>query len=717
MTRRPRPVAEDERVARLQRVLQRVMERLRPLVESTRKQYDAEGTHPYRGLYISPSEAEGLVDATPAARVGPPESLESLARELPYWDYLVQRFGLEDFDGALMAVALAPELDSRFQRLYAFVQDDVTRRHLSVELALQLLCGDDEAERLKRWRHFAPAAPAFRHGLLRLAAEATATPAWAASVVRVNDPLQRFWLGQPAVDARLAGVSLWHDATGATEPPSPPVFEDSVARTVERALDDDRARFLIALHARDERVHTSAAKRIARRLGIPLLEVSWRDLRTQGAAAQEQVEVAMREAALRGAAILLRGLNPADDANLAEQTVGDLARFDGLAIVGCVSAWPRDSAHAPDLSVDVPLPDLQDRTQRWHEVLDRAGLIVPASRVSALATRFHLNAHEIGASVAQARHRLTRSRFERSADAGDADAADDVWTELLASIRAQRGHALDQLARKVNAFARWEHLVLPRDSIAQLREICHRVDRRERVFDQWGFGERASRGRGVHALFAGPSGTGKTMAAEVIANHLGLDLHRIDLSAVVSKYIGETEKNLERIFSLAVDVILFFDEADALFGKRSEVQDAHDRYANIEISYLLQRMEEYDGLSILATNLRGNIDDAFLRRLTYQVQFPFPDTTLRRGLWRSVWPQPLPRADDVDLDRLADAFTLSGGNIRNVVLGAAFLAAEGEGPVTLDHVLRSLQRELQKVGRAVTIEGLREELVARKAAA
>jgi hypothetical protein len=687
------------------------MERLRPLVEATRKQYDAEAAHPYRGLYISPDEVGGLMEDPSAPADRPPETLESLARELPYWDYLVPRFGLDEFDGALMAVALAPELDSRFQRLYAFVQDDVTRRHLSVELALQLLCGDDQAERLRRWRHFAPTATAFRYGLLRLTTEGAVAPAWAAHVVRLDDQLQRFWLGQPGSDVRLASVSEWHDV-GATEPPGPATFEDSIARTAERVIDDDRGRFLVALHARDERVQTTTAKRIARRLGVPLLEIPWGELRTHGAAAREQLALVTRGAELRGAAILLRGFDPADDKNLAEQALADLTAFEGLAIVGCLSTWPRDSVHAPDLSVDVPLPNAEQRRQVWQSELDRAGLILPESRIAALASRFHLNPHEIGAAVGSARHRMTRRRFERSADSGDAADSDDVWTELLGAVRAQRGNALDQLARKVHAFARWEHLVLPADSLAQLREICHRVDRRDRVFDEWGFAERASRGRGVHALFAGPSGTGKTMAAEVMANTLGLDLHRIDLSAVVSKYIGETEKNLERIFGLAVDVILFFDEADALFGKRSEVHDAHDRYANIEISYLLQRMEEYDGLSILATNLRGNIDEAFLRRLTFQVQFPFPDAALRRGLWRSVWPEQLPRRNDVDVDRLADAFTLSGGNIRNVVLGAAFLAAEGEGPVTIDHVLRSLQREFQKVGRAVTVEDIREELAA-----
>lgn len=713
---RHRPIPEDERVARMQRILRRVMERLRPLVERVRKQYDTEGVHPYRGLYISPNEAAGLMEETPLPADDPSGTLESLARDLPYWDDLARRFGLDVFDGAMMALALAPELDSRFQRLYAFVQDDVTRRHLSIELALQLLCGDDEGERLMRSRRIAPGAPAFRHGLLRITTDSSSTTAWAAQVVRVEDHLHRLWLGQPGIDARVASLFMWRDTTIAAQPST--TFEDSVARTAERALDEDeRAGFLVALRTRDERVQTTVAVQIAQRLRVPLLVIDWSELRAQGGAARDQLEMACREAELRGAAVLLSGFEPGEDKSLVEGTLASLARFAGLAIVGCLSTWPRDAVRAPDLSVDAPLPNTEDRKDLWRAELDRAGLILPDSRIAALASRFHLNPHEIGASVVHARHRLTRRRFERSGESAEEADLEEVWTEILAAVRAQRGQALDQLARKVNAFARWEHLVLPSDSIAQLREICHRVDRRERVFEDWGFAERASRGRGVHALFAGPSGTGKTMAAEVMANHLGLDLHRIDLSAVVSKYIGETERNLERIFSLAVDVILFFDEADALFGKRSEVRDAHDRYANIEISYLLQRMEEYDGLSILATNLRGNIDDAFLRRLTFQVQFPFPDAGLRRGLWRSVWPRQLPRGDDVDLDRLAEAFTLSGGNIRNVVLGAAFLAAEGEGPVTLDHVLRSLQREFQKVGRTVTIEDIRDELAARRAAA
>jgi SpoVK/Ycf46/Vps4 family AAA+-type ATPase len=235
------------------------------------------------------------------------------------------------------------------------------------------------------------------------------------------------------------------------------------------------------------------------------------------------------------------------------------------------------------------------------------------------------------------------------------------------------------------------------------------------VLDDWGFDGKLSLGKGVTALFAGPSGTGKTMAAEVIASALGLDLYKIDLSGIVSKYIGETEKNLDRIFTAAenANAILFFDEADALFGKRSEVHDSHDRYANIEISYLLQKMEQYEGIAILATNLRQNLDDAFVRRLAFTVHFPFPDQADRRRIWAGIWPSATPVADEVDFDFLSNQFKLSGGNIKNVALSAAFLAAsecearpndsEGRGgQVTMAHLFHATQREYQKMGKVLS---------------
>jgi SpoVK/Ycf46/Vps4 family AAA+-type ATPase len=262
---------------------------------------------------------------------------------------------------------------------------------------------------------------------------------------------------------------------------------------------------------------------------------------------------------------------------------------------------------------------------------------------------------------------------------------------------------LSALARKVQAKYSWNDIVLPSDRLEQLREICNQAKHRGLVYEEWGFEKKLSLGKGLTVLFAGPSGTGKTMAAEILSHELALDLYKIDLSMVVSKYIGETEKNLASIFNEAgsSNAILFFDEADALFGKRSEVRDAHDRYANIEVGFLLQKVEEYEGIVILATNLRKNIDDAFVRRMQCMVEFPFPSGEDRLRIWQGVWPLRTPRSPDLNLDFMAKQFEISGGHIRNIALAATFLAAEDRAPVCMKHVLAATRREYQKIGKVV----------------
>jgi vesicle-fusing ATPase len=269
---------------------------------------------------------------------------------------------------------------------------------------------------------------------------------------------------------------------------------------------------------------------------------------------------------------------------------------------------------------------------------------------------------------------------------------------------------LEGLAERIDPAAGWDDLVLPAGQSELLHEIVRHVRHRTQVYERWGFGERTSRGLGVTALFAGESGTGKTLAAEVIAAELGLDLYRIDLAATVSKYIGETEKNLRRLFEAAEasGAVLLFDEADALFGKRGEVKDGHDRYANLEVAYLLQRMESYRGLAILTTNLRSNVDRAFLRRLRFVVQFPFPDAGRRAEIWRRTFPPATP-LDGIEPERLA-RLVASGGSIRSIALSAAFAAAEDGTAVTSAHVLRAAQVEYAKAERSLTdseTEGLR----------
>jgi SpoVK/Ycf46/Vps4 family AAA+-type ATPase len=273
--------------------------------------------------------------------------------------------------------------------------------------------------------------------------------------------------------------------------------------------------------------------------------------------------------------------------------------------------------------------------------------------------------------------------------------------ELYEACRLQAGGSLDDLAQPVPLPYTWDDIVLPTDRLERLREVAAHVAHRGTVYDDWGFAERYATGNGLVALFSGPSGTGKTMAASIVARQAGLDLYRIDLSSVVSKYIGETEKNLGRIFDEAGkgDAVLLFDEADALFGKRSEVKDAHDRYANVEVNYLLQRVETYDGVVILTTNFKRNIDEAFTRRIHLHVEFPLPDREARAAIWEGVFPEPTPVAG-LDIDFLA-GLELTGGNIRSAALRAAFIAAAEGTDVAMRHVVRATKRELQKAGTLV----------------
>ena len=346
-------------------------------------------------------------------------------------------------------------------------------------------------------------------------------------------------------------------------------------------------------------------------------------------------------------------------------------------------AWSRTVAFI----VEAELPTATERRDVWLAALDGSA------------------SDEIAAAVAALPYRLAPEQVERAAEAGRLTAAASGRTLGVADVaggaRSQNAAGLDRLARRIEPRVGWADLVLPAPVVEQLGELTARARHRDRVLDEWGLAHTSLKGRGVTALFAGDSGTGKTMSAEVIAGSLGLDLYVIDLSTIVDKYIGETEKNLDRVFNEAdrVNGVLLFDEADAIFGKRSEVKDARDRYANVEVAYLLQRMEVFDGMAILTTNLRANVDEAFLRRLDAIVEFSVPEVEDRRRLWERNLPAALPMADDIDTDFLARRFTLSGGNIRNVAVGAAFRAAEGERRVAMADLVRETAREYRKLGR------------------
>jgi SpoVK/Ycf46/Vps4 family AAA+-type ATPase len=357
-----------------------------------------------------------------------------------------------------------------------------------------------------------------------------------------------------------------------------------------------------------------------------------------------------------------------------------------VVLVGARS-WDPGWARDVPFICEAPIPDATQRAELWRRNLD--GDTPPGLDLAGTMAQFRLTAEQV--------HRAARAaRME--AHAREIPLDED---ELKAGARAQNAAGLERLARRIQPAVGFVDLVLPPDTMAQLKELLTRARYREQVLDVWKMGGPAARRRGLTALFAGPSGTGKTMAAEVLASELGLDLYTVDLATVVDKYVGETEKNLDRIFAEAerVNGVILFDEADALFGKRSEVSDAHDRYANVEVAYLLQRMELFDGIAILATNLRSNLDEAFTRRLDSLVDFPEPEREYRLKLWERSLGTAMPRAGDLDLAFLAESFKLAGGGIRNIVVAAAYAAAEQGQPLSMAHLIRATQREYLKMGR------------------
>jgi AAA+ superfamily predicted ATPase len=686
----------------------------------TRQTYGALADDEYRGLYIPDVE----VDILSASAPGLPEPLAArraaLAQERMEIEARVRAaehnginlplarvarlFGLAAFEQDLLLLALAPELDMRYERLYAYIQDDVTKKRPSVDLALRLLVHTTE-ERLHARDAFAPHAPLIHQRLIHLFEDGQRQPPLLARFIKLDDRIAAELLGnQAAVDTLIAPfATLARPARALADLVLPDGLAERLRRATRRAGGS-----VLALQGSYGSGRKAVAEALCAEAGMPLLTVDLGRLPDgepgAGGPALHSSEGArriLREATLQGAAILWqdadRLLNDESASPWRSAIMAALDEYRGICFLALERAWEARGALRGSSFMRVELPELSygAREQVWRQRLNGDG---PDDKAfQALASTFRLSGGQIRDAVAMARSLASW----RAAD--DGGPALDVQ-DLYAACRAQSSGRLNALAHKIATTYTWDDIVLPLDQVSQLREICIQVRHRRTVLERWGFDRHLAMGKGVNVLFAGQSGTGKTMAAEIIAADLGLELYKVDLSSMVSKYIGETEKNLDRVFTAAreANAILFFDEADALFGKRSEVKDAHDRYANIEVGYLLQKMEEYDGVVILATNLRKNMDDAFVRRLHVAIDFPFPEEPDRLRIWRKVFPREAPLDQDVDLAFIARQFKLAGGSIRNIALMAAFLAAEDGGAIGMAHVVRAIKREYQKLGKLVT---------------
>lgn len=630
--------------------------------------------------FLLPEQAPPVAEKCPATAAVSPEEIRASMQAPPALDMLATTFGLSSFERKILLMCAGIDLDSRFTGLYRATSKEVG--HALPTFSLALAAFPDA-----HWSALLSARPLRHWRIVEVMSGDTLTT----SPLRIDERILHYLAGVSSFDERLRGLTEAVSPTGVL-PKSQRELGDQIA--AGWAQQGQRAWPVVQLCGVDSGSRRAVAAVACARLGLTMRRVFTNAVPRTTSDLDLFMRLWEREAVLMPTALLLEQ----DDAEPADPTSEGAIRrlLETIRMPLLLSGRDR---HKPidrvAVTFDVPKLGAVEQIQIWKDALGSHASTFNG-KVEAVVSQFSLSATKIYAAA----HTLRLNNDSGEPDPHSSqtpDADRELSATLWNACRSQARPRLEGLAQRIEPAAMWDDLVLPEKQRKILRQIAIHVRHRSKVYDTWAFASTSSRGVGISALFAGPSGTGKTMAGEVLANELHLDLYRIDLSQVVNKYIGETEKNLRRVFDAADEggAILLFDEADALFGKRSDVKDSHDRYANIEVSYLLQRMEDYRGLAILTTNRRDALDPAFLRRLRFVVEFPFPEAAQRAEIWRRIFPQQTP-TEGLRIDRLA-RLNAAGGHIRNIAVGAAFLAADADEPVRMSHVLHATRSEFTKL--------------------
>jgi len=596
----------------------------------------------------------------------------------------------------VLLIALAPELEPRYETLYAYLQNDVTRKGPSKDLCLNLICRTEQ-EKIQARRIFSPDGPLLYFHLIELHEESfDRNPSRLRCFVRMDDTVTRFLLEAQPLQTPTGQLILPQTTIDQLETSA--VSRTELKRLAEAMAHNGIDHAVVQLWGENNAPLKEAAEALAHALGTDVL---YSDL------ARLDADPAKLGALIRDAAIwdnllvLDRGQPEVHEAERTKRAQVEEMLLNRIIASNIPVVLLSPDGHSGALGgsthlwrVNVQPPDFETRRESWRSALTGPLAGMDPDR---LADLFSFSGKRVEQTVSLAQ---SRARLRNPADPKPSS------SDVLTAGRDLTSPNMHRFAIPIEPKFGWDDLVLPPDQMEQLQSVSARFQFRSLVHRHWDFGAKLSRGAGLSVLFTGPTGTGKTTAAEVLARDLSMRLFQIDLATVVSKYIGETEANLSVIFREAElsQSLLFFDEADALYGKRTEVKDAHDRYANIEVNYLLQRIEQYQGLVVLATNFQENIDDAFLRRLHTVIRFPFPDEHARERIWRLQFPEKAPLSPQIDFAFLAGHFKLSGGNIRNVAIEAAFQAAQeggAGGRISMDHIIAAIKHEFQKQGKLV----------------
>ena len=664
----------------------------------------------FRGLYVSDEQVNQLIHQTLNFE-GPSSAVDQLTQQAELlrasdsqqngddspWQKVVREFCLSSLEQEVLLLAVAPEIDLKYETLFAYLNNDITRKWPTFDLALRV-CALTSEQKSDVRHSLLPQATLLGSGLLQPISPAAGHSSWLSTGFAAAPVVSHYLSGTHCLDPCLATFVEERQQTAGWDRVHVSCEQKATLRRLANVFRKSSDKPLVVFSGRDGMGRGLAAEAVCLDLGISLLRVDLAGLRAAGENVSRLVQAILLEQRLRPAGLYLdkvEALLGKEDEPLPEfrGLLKIMSNAKGPVFIACGSGlrWREHLPGQRAFSFHFDEPDYATRLQLWENAVAPLDAKIERSDLEGLADRFVLSPGQISCAATATADAQALSNRLPSIDA----------TGLFEAARAQSDHSLGNLAVKVRAIHHWEDLILLRLTLQRVKEITAAIRYRHVVYSEWGFGKRLASGKGLKVLFSGASGTGKTMTAGVIAKDLGLDLYKIDLSAIVSKYIGETEKNLDRIFRAAQcsNAILFFDEADALFGKRSEVKDAHDRYANIEVAYLLQKIEEHEGVVILASNLSKNIDEAFSRRMHYVVEFPRPDESHREQLWRGMFPPEVPLGADVDVRFLARQFPIAGGDIKNVALDAAFLAAQDGRVVTMKQLLQALARQMLKQGQ------------------
>jgi len=702
--------------------LERIKLLLRLEVLRFRSRNSQAGENQFQGLYISDREIDQITssssareesgEATPACR----EILDRIRRKAKEieerreetarlgtrlrLDELQHQFDLGDTELDIILVCILPELELEYSKIYAYLQDNVTKKLPGVDFILKLLC-DTEERRLNGRTLFSEPSTLIKYRIIRIMDEqGQSFSPLPGHAVCLDERIIDYLLGKNSPEQNAACCTSISNSSKSLDDLLLP--DDIRKRLLNLVQVVDDINPVLYFNGERGSGKKTTAEALCKMLNKPLLNIDSEKLVKTTENAGSMISVIFREGRLQQAALYFENIElitaeERTNSIIWQDVIKGISEYRDWVFLASDTKLPAGDGlfRKPVFSLEFPALTPAVRQSLWERNMDNAISLAGDVDLAEIAYRFRLNGDQIQAAAASL---LT---------------AANIWNEKKGEIakrdiyfacRRQSETKLSALAKKIEPKYQWNDIVLPPDHMQQLQELCSFVKYHNTVYNRWGFDKKLSLGKGLNALFAGPSGTGKTMAAEILAGQLGLDLFKVNLSTIVSKYIGETEKNLESIFKegQSANAILFFDEADALFGKRSEVRDSHDRYANIEVAYLLQRMEEYEGAVILATNMRKNMDDAFIRRLHSTIDCPLPEEADRKKIWQNVFPEQSPLDNDIDFDFLARQFKISGGNIKNIALGAAFMAASDGKTINMANLIRATRREYQKMGKLCT---------------